>query len=124
MPTKLPRVLVTLKPDLHAAVSRAATAAGTSKSAFISSLLEPSIPVLHRMAEVLEAAAAAPQEAREGMLQALEGAVTHLVPVLHAAGREGQAQLEAVASIGSAAKRAARLEPAPVGRRRSSRTPA
>lgn len=123
MPTKLPRVLVTMSEELHAAVSRAAAAAGSSKSALIAGLLEPSAPVLHRMADVMEAAAAAPEEARQGMARALDASMDGLVPVLQAAATLGTAELGRVAEIGAPAQRAPR-SPAPARRQRSSRTPA
>lgn len=123
MPTKLPRVLVTLSVELHAAVARAAAASGTSKSAMIAGLLEPSAPVLHRMADVMEAAAAAPEEARQGMVRALDASLEGLLPVIQATTKLGTSELVRVAEIGAPAERAHR-SPAPARRPRSPRTPA
>jgi hypothetical protein len=122
MPTKLPRVIVTLPVELHAAVVRAASAAGVSKSALIADLLEPSAPVLHRMADVLEAAASAPEEARRGMVRALDAAMDGIVPVLQTAAQLGAEGMAKVAAAAVPAERAPRL-PAPSRPGRRSRTP-
>lgn len=58
MPTKNPRLSVTLTPALSAVLDRLSELTKTSKSAIVAELLESSAPVLERMTEALAAAVA------------------------------------------------------------------
>jgi hypothetical protein len=56
MPTKNPRLTITLQPALAAQLRRLSELTGNSQSALIAELLEGSGPVFDRMIQVLEAA--------------------------------------------------------------------
>lgn len=69
MPAINPRITITLKPEVHAILRRLSGLTETSQSAIVSDLLETSLPVFQRMAQVLEAAKAA----QEGMSADIAG---------------------------------------------------
>lgn len=73
-----PRISVTLKPSLDAAIRRLSEATGQSKSSLVAELLEQAEPVLMRMATVIEAAQTATKEAKERMAANLDEAQTKL----------------------------------------------
>ena len=79
MPAVNPRVSVTLKPSLDAALRRLSEATGQSKSAIIAELLEQSEQVFVRMAAIIETAKTATVEAKERMAANLEEAHNRLV---------------------------------------------
>lgn len=73
MPTKNPRISVTLTPELAAILERLSGLTGNSKSAMVAELLETAVPVFHRMSEVLEAAETLKGHALSAKDQIIEG---------------------------------------------------
>lgn len=53
MPTANPRITITLRPELHAVLRKLSELTGNSQSAFVSELLEASMPIFERMAQTL-----------------------------------------------------------------------
>lgn len=74
MPTKNPRVAVTLKPSTSAALKRMSDLSGNSQSAIIGELLEAAEPVFERMCKVIEAAKFAQSSVKERIVQNLQDA--------------------------------------------------
>lgn len=77
MPTKNPRLSVTLNLETAAILDRLSVLTGNSKSAMVADLLQSSVPVFERMATVLEAAHTlkaegmqAPESIKQGLDQA------------------------------------------------------
>lgn len=73
-----PRISVTLKPSLDAAIHRLSEATGQSKSSLVAEILEQAEPVFARMATVIEAAKTATKEAKERMAANLDEAQSKL----------------------------------------------
>jgi hypothetical protein len=71
VPTKKPRLLVTLSPEGRAALERFSKVSGVAQSSFIGSLVDDAIPVLESMTRAFEAARKSPIEAAEIMNAAL-----------------------------------------------------
>ena len=65
MPTKNPRITVTLTPAVHAVLRRLATLTENSQSAIIGDLLSETLPIFERMTEMLEAALALKGQAKK-----------------------------------------------------------
>ena len=63
MPTTRPRLTVTLTPQIDRALTAFSKGTGTSKGAFILSILEGSLPILERLAVTVQAAKNATPEA-------------------------------------------------------------
>lgn len=74
MPTSNPRLSVTLTPSTSAVLRRVAELADKSQSALVGELLEQSVPVLERMARVLEAAHKAKDQFSSEMASSLDRA--------------------------------------------------
>lgn len=74
MPTKLPRIAVTLKPSTAAALRRMSEVSGNSQSAIVGELLEASEPVFERMVKVMLAAKEAQAGVKDRIRQNLEEA--------------------------------------------------
>lgn len=73
MPTLKPRVQVTLEPETHAVIERLAYLQGCSRGAIIGELLEAVTPSLTQTVALLEAAASAPQQVKDGLKSVVEG---------------------------------------------------
>lgn len=67
MPTKNPRISVTLTPELSSILDRLSALTGDSKSAMVADLLNQSAPVFERMIAVLAAAETLKAQATEGL---------------------------------------------------------
>lgn len=78
MPTQNPRLTITLSPPLDAAIRRLSELTGQSKSSLIVELLDQAQPVLVRMAEVIEVAKSATEDAKARMRSNLDEAQTKL----------------------------------------------
>lgn len=74
MPTKMPRVAVTLKPSTAATLRRMSQLTGNSQSAIIGDLLASSEPVFDRICKVITAAKEAQEGANDRIRESLEGA--------------------------------------------------
>ena len=82
MPTKNPRLTITLKPALADQLRRLSALTGNSQSALISELLDGSGPVFDRMISILEAAKQATATMRGKIAADLDTAQTQLEGVL------------------------------------------
>lgn len=80
MPTAKPRVAVTMKPEHYEVLSRLSAARGVSMSSILSELWEVSVPVMARVANLLEQAKGAQESAKEGIREATDAALQVLVP--------------------------------------------
>jgi hypothetical protein len=81
MPTIKPRVQVTLEPQTHEVIERLATLQGRTRGAVIADLIDSVAPALARTVALLEAAAAAPLEIKQGLRQVVDGVHDELVGV-------------------------------------------
>jgi hypothetical protein len=79
MPTLKPRTTITLQPQTHEVIERLALAQGRSRGAIISELLDSVAPALTRTVALLEAAAAAPQQVKDGLRSVVEGVHAEMV---------------------------------------------
>lgn len=79
MPTLKPRTTVTLEPQTHEVIERLAVAQGRSRGAIISDLLDSVAPALTRTVALLEAAAAAPQQVKDGLRSVVEGVHAEMI---------------------------------------------
>lgn len=67
MPTLKPRVQVTLEPHTHEVIERLAVLQGRTRGFVIAELLDSVAPVLARTVALLEAAAEAPEQVKQGL---------------------------------------------------------
>lgn len=81
MPTKKPRFAITCNPTTHEVVSRLAVLQGKSRGAVVAELLDEVAPILARTVSLLEAAAAAPKQVKDGLRSVLESVHDDLVAV-------------------------------------------
>lgn len=91
MPTVKPRITITLEPHPHEVLSRLSAASRQSMASIVTEILDTAIPSLERVVVVLERAATASQEVRDGVAAAVERAERELMPSLLAAA--GQSDL-------------------------------
>lgn len=71
MPTKKPRLAITLTPESRDALERLTQASGIASSQFVSQLIHDSVPVLNAMAAAFAEAKKSPMRAAEIMRDAL-----------------------------------------------------
>lgn len=90
MPTKKPRLILTLEPYLYRTLSRLAELQGAPKARFVAELLENIHPPLMRTVALLEAARDAPSHVKRGLVRVLEGVEVDLT----AAAGDGLGQLD------------------------------
>lgn len=76
MPSKNPRMMLTLTPELAKAFDEFREATGTAPASFVSRLLVESLPMIRSVTEASRAAAKDQQEAL-GILQSALGAALH-----------------------------------------------
>jgi len=81
MPTLKPRVNVTLEPQTYVVIERLAAIQGRSRGSVISDLLDSIAPVMAKTVSLLEAAALAPQQVKDGLRSVVEGVHADLVQV-------------------------------------------
>jgi hypothetical protein len=79
MPTKKPRIAVTVSPHVFDTLERLAKLTGKGRGAFISELLESSHPALMRTVALLDAASEAPSNVKRGIVGTLEQMERELV---------------------------------------------
>lgn len=79
MPTLKPRVNVTLEPQTYEVIDRLAALQGRSRGAVIADLLDSIAPVMGKTVSLLEAAASAPQQVKDGLRSVVEGIHDDLV---------------------------------------------
>lgn len=81
MPTIKPRVAVTLNPHTHEVIERMAHLQGRTRGAVIADLLDSVAPALARTVALLEAAANAPGQVKQGLRDVVEGVHQELLAV-------------------------------------------
>jgi hypothetical protein len=91
MPTTKPRITVTLTDHQHEVLSRMSGLSRTSMSAIVVDMLDTALPMLERVVSMMQAAADAPQQVREGMVASFERAERDLLPQLN--GMMGQLEM-------------------------------
>lgn len=72
MSTNKPRCTITFDPNVYRTISRLAELQGISRSAVLGEFLEAMHPPLMRTVAILEAAADAPRQVRDGIRQVVE----------------------------------------------------
>ena len=81
MPTAKPRIAVTLNQTTFDVIARMAQLQGCSRGPVVAELLETVAPALARTVALLEAAADAPQQVRDGLLAAVQGTHNELAGI-------------------------------------------
>lgn len=79
MPTKKPRVAVTLKPETHEVIERLAALQGRSRGSVIAELLDAVTPALSRTVALMDAAQQAPKQVQQGLAATIEQMERELV---------------------------------------------
>lgn len=74
MPTKLPRVAISLTPELHVALEKFTAESGMAKSQLISQLLSETVPVIDAMTEAYRLAKKSPAAAADRMRDLVQSA--------------------------------------------------
>lgn len=82
MATTKPRITVTLTQRQHDVLTAISSNSGQSMSAFVSEMLEQSLPVLERMAESFRKIKAAQDEQKRRIVDELDQAQTAMEPIL------------------------------------------
>ena len=82
MPAINPRISVTVTPEVDALLARLSAISGASKSSIIGDLVVTSVPVLDRMATIIEAAATAKAEMHTQTLENLVAAESKFAELL------------------------------------------
>jgi hypothetical protein len=103
MPTDKHRISLSLSDEAFKVVSRISLASGEPMSKVITGILEPALPALGRMAAVMEAAKAAPDQVRSGIVAAIDRAESRLIPAAQLAldlAGDGLQAVETVAHAG------------------------
>lgn len=67
MPTKRPRINVTITPELHQALIEFRRASGMSPASMLSTMLSETVPVIQSMTEAYKLAKKSPQQAAQVM---------------------------------------------------------
>ena len=100
MPTAKPRITITLDENQHRLLSKLSELQGVSMSSIVVDFLDSVVPVLERVAVVLQNAKDAPQSVKDEIRKTAEQAENDFLP--HAAGVMGQLDLlVAMAGTGS-----------------------
>lgn len=81
MPTLKPRITITVSENAYEVITRMAKLQGTSKSKVVGDLLDSVAPALTRTVALLEAAADAPKQVRDGLRSVVESTHDELVGV-------------------------------------------
>lgn len=85
MPTKNPRINLTVTPERYELLKRLAGFQGTSMSGLVSETMEMMYPVMERVCVVLEAAHRAQETSKEGLRDSIAKAEAELLPMLYEA---------------------------------------
>lgn len=123
MATSKPRITITLRPRQYEVLKAISDNSGQSMSAFVSEILEQSLPVLERMAESFRKIKSAQDEQKKRIAEELDQAQSAVEPILEQV--MGQfdlfmAKVESAAGVGSTDARMRAGDPAPA----EARTPA
>lgn len=101
MPTAKPRIAVTLEQSTFEVVARMAALQGVSRGSVVADLLDSVAPVLTRTVALLEAAAAAPKQVRDGLREVAEAAHGEFTVIAGDATKQLDMLLDAVAQAGA-----------------------
>lgn len=82
MPTAKPRITVTLEPHAYEVLSRLSAASDQSMASIVSEIFGTALPSLERVVVILERAASASKEVRDGVAASVERAERDLMPML------------------------------------------
>jgi hypothetical protein len=74
MPTKNPRISITLHPDELAILDRYSLASGTPRATLLADLIRSTVPQLQEAAELIEMANAAPRKVKQDLVDNLSNA--------------------------------------------------
>jgi len=85
MPTKNPRINITVKPERYELLKRLASHQGTTMSGLVSETMEMMYPVMERVCVVLEAAKMAQESSKDGLRKTIAKAEAELLPMLYQA---------------------------------------
>lgn len=85
MPTKNPRINITVKPERYELLKRLASHQGTTMSGLVSETMEMMYPVMERVCVVLEAAKMAQESSKDGLRKTIAKAEAELLPMLYEA---------------------------------------
>lgn len=85
MPTKNPRINITVKPERYELLKRLAAHQGTTMSGLVSETMEMMYPVMERVCVVLEAAKMAQESSKDGLRKTIAKAEAELLPMLYEA---------------------------------------
>lgn len=90
MPTKNPRIALTLQPYRYDLLKRMAALQGTTMASVVSDVLEELYPVLERVCVALEMAKQAQESSKQGLRESVDRSLGELLPIITAS----QAQLD------------------------------
>lgn len=85
MPTKNPRINITVKPERYELLKRLADHQNTSMAGLITDTMEMMYPVMERVCVVLEAARMAQESSKDGLRNTIAKAESELLPLLYQA---------------------------------------
>jgi hypothetical protein len=94
MPTSLPRVQVSLKPEQYDTLRRLATLRGVSMASIVAELVATVEPVLRRSADAMEAVETAQLEVNRNLRRVVEQADADLRPIVESVGAHMRAASE------------------------------
>jgi hypothetical protein len=101
MPTKNPRINITVTPERYELLKRLAGLQGSSMSGLVSETMDMMYPVMERVCVVLEAAHKAQQTSKEGFRDSIAKAEAELLPMLYqAVGQFDMFVEDAAATVG------------------------
>lgn len=103
MPTKNPRIALTLQPHRYDLLKRMAALQGATMSSVISDVLEELYPVMERVCVALEMAKQAQESSKQGLRESVDRSLGELLPIITAS----QAQMDIfLGTVEAAAKEA------------------
>lgn len=85
MPSKNPRIALTVQPHRYELLKRLSEFQGTTMAGLISDTMEMMYPVMERVCVVLEAAKKAEQTSKEGFKESIAKAEAELLPIMYEA---------------------------------------
>ena len=102
MPTKNPRIALTLQPHRYDLLKRMAALQGATMSSVVSDVLEKLYPVMERVCVALEMAKQAQESSKQGLRESVDRSLGELLPIITAS----QAQMDMfLGTVEAAAKR-------------------
>lgn len=113
MPSKNPRIALTVQPHRYELLKRLSEFQGTTMAGLISDTMEMMYPVMERVCVVLEAAKKAEQTSKDGFKESIAKAEAELLPIMYEAVSQFDMFVdEAAKSVGAPHDSAIRAEAA------------